>query len=174
MPESTSIRSAVLIELWPVTDTDTCDRHKQTEGYRVTQHTHTHTHTHLFNSTLSGTTQVSRTRKVKPIWILLEQEKVSGSGISWAICKSAPRSRQITMPAPHYSFFKGRMPFLPPNQQCQALKAHSVTQVKMINVLIGNYTTDLYAMKINTIHVQPLYPIKILILSSHRNLTPEQ
>jgi len=30
---------------------------------------------------------------------------VSGSGISWAICKSAPRSRQITMPAPHRSVF---------------------------------------------------------------------
>ena len=26
-------------------------------------------------------------RKVKPVWILLEQETVSGSGISWAICK---------------------------------------------------------------------------------------
>jgi len=34
------------------------------------------------------------TRKVKPIWILLKQETVSGSGISWAICKSASRSRQ--------------------------------------------------------------------------------
>jgi len=41
-------------------------------------------------------------RKVKPIWILLKQETVSGSGISWVICKSAPRSRQITMPAPHH------------------------------------------------------------------------
>ena len=40
------------------------------------------------------------TRKVKPIWILLKQETVSGSGISWAICKSAPCSRQITTPAP--------------------------------------------------------------------------
>ena len=30
------------------------------------------------------------------------QETVSGSGISWAICKSAPRSRQITTPAPHH------------------------------------------------------------------------
>ena len=45
------------------------------------------------------------TRKVKPIWILLKQETVSGSGISWAICKSAPRSRQITTPAPHHSVF---------------------------------------------------------------------
>jgi len=30
---------------------------------------------------------------------------VSGSGISWAICKSAHRSRQITTPAPHHSVF---------------------------------------------------------------------
>ena len=45
------------------------------------------------------------TRKVKPIWILLKQETVSGSGISWDICKSAPHSRQITTPAPHRSVF---------------------------------------------------------------------
>ena len=45
------------------------------------------------------------TRKVKLIWILLKQETVSGSGISWAICKSARCSRQITMPAPHHSVF---------------------------------------------------------------------
>ena len=44
----------------------------------------------------------SGTRKVKPIWILLTQETVSGSGISWAVCKSAPRSRQTTTPAPHH------------------------------------------------------------------------
>ena len=30
---------------------------------------------------------------------------MSGSGISWAICKSAPQSRQITTPAPHHSVF---------------------------------------------------------------------
>jgi len=45
------------------------------------------------------------TRKVKPMWILLKQETVSGNSISWAVCKSAPRSRQITMPAPHHSVF---------------------------------------------------------------------
>jgi len=32
---------------------------------------------------------------------LLEQEIVSGSLINWAICKSAPRPRQITMPSSH-------------------------------------------------------------------------
>ena len=30
---------------------------------------------------------------------------MSGSGISWALCKCAPRSRQITMPAPQHSVF---------------------------------------------------------------------
>ena len=30
---------------------------------------------------------------------------MSGNGISWTLCKSAPRSRQITMPAPHHSVF---------------------------------------------------------------------
>ena len=52
-----------------------------------------------------GLPRWASTREVKPIWILLKQETVSGSGISWAICKSAPRSRQITMPAPHHSVF---------------------------------------------------------------------
>jgi len=37
-----------------------------------------------------------------------------------AICKSAPRSGQITMPVPHHSVFTGQMPFLPPNQQRQS------------------------------------------------------
>ena len=45
---------------------------------------------------------------------------MSGSGISWAICKSAPCSRQITMPTPHHSVYTGRMPFLSPNQQRQS------------------------------------------------------
>jgi len=39
--------------------------------------------------------------------------------------KSAPRSRQITMPVPHHSrFFTGRMPFLPPNLQHQSTEGN--------------------------------------------------
>ena len=68
-------------------------------GYKPRADTHTHMCTRAFNGPLSGTTR------------MLKQETVSGSSISRAICKSAPCSRQITMPAPH------RMPFLPPNQQ---------------------------------------------------------
>ena len=66
---------------------------------------HTHTHTLPFNGPFPGLPRWAGTRKVKLIWILLKQETVSGSGISWAICKSAPRSRQITTPAPHHSVF---------------------------------------------------------------------
>jgi len=69
-------------------------------------HTHTHTHTHTrLTALFPGLPGWAGTRKVKPIWVILKQETVSGSGISWAICKSAPRSRQITMPAPHHSVF---------------------------------------------------------------------
>jgi len=47
----------------------------------------------------------AHSRKLKPIWILLKQETMSGSGISWAICMSAPHSWLITMPAPHHWVF---------------------------------------------------------------------
>ena len=52
----------------------------------------------------------------EPFWILLKQETVCGSSISWDVCKSAPHPRQITTPAPHHSLFTGQMPLLPPNQ----------------------------------------------------------
>jgi len=59
---------------------------------------------------LSGTTRASRyqkgkSRKVKTNLDLLQQEIVSGSGVCWAICKSAPGPRQITTPASHHSVF---------------------------------------------------------------------
>ena len=92
--------------LWP-----TCLRMSAVTGL-------SHTHTRL-TALCPGLPRWADTRKVKPIWILLKQETVSDSVISWAVCKSAPRSRQITTPAPHHSVFSGRMPFLPPNRQCQ-------------------------------------------------------
>ena len=112
-----SFSRQMLIQLCS-TETGKCTRHreslKNTKLSPITSqmltHFHNpftdrHTHARLFNGPLSGTTQVSRYQKVKPIWILLKQETVSGSSISWAICKSAPHSRQITTPAPHHSVF---------------------------------------------------------------------
>jgi len=55
---------------------------------------------HLFNGPLSGTTWVSQYQKGKTNLDLLEQQKVSGIGISLAICKTAPRP---TKPVPHHS-----------------------------------------------------------------------
>ena len=80
---------------------------------------YTHTHTRL-TALFPGLPGWAGTRKAKPNWILLKQETLSGSGISWAIYKSAPRSRQISTPAPHHSVFTGRMPFLSPKQQRQS------------------------------------------------------
>jgi len=63
---------------------------------------------HTFNGPLTRTTRVSQYQKNKTNLDLLEQEIVSGSGISCATCKSAPRPRQMTTPAPHHSATKRR------------------------------------------------------------------
>ena len=99
----------------------------------LVQHTHTHTTVLLLFWNLSGTTRVSRyqkgkSRKVKTNLDLLEQEIVSGSDICWAICKSAPHSRQPRQ-CPTTQFFTGRMPFLPPNQQRQSTEGIALHKV---------------------------------------------
>ena len=75
---------------------------RQTVNTMIAMYQHTHTR---LTALCPRVPRWAGTRKVKPIWILLEQETVSASGISWAICKSAPCSRQITTPAPHNSVF---------------------------------------------------------------------
>ena len=88
---------------------------------------------------------------------------MSGSGISWAIYKSAPHSRQITSPAPDHS---GRTHFLPPNQQHQSTEGNKnikkrnkqVTEVKhkSFSVLSGLITC--------------YYAISCWTVSTHRSL----
>ena len=97
------------------------------------QHTHTHTTVLLLFWNMSGTTRVSRyqkgkTSKVKTNLDLLEQEILSGNGICWALCKSAPHPRQPHQ-HPTTQFFTGQMPFLPPNQQHQSTEGHWVTSL---------------------------------------------
>ena len=83
------------------------------------------THTPVLRPFFPGLPRWAGTRKVKPICILLEQEIVSGSGISWAICKSPSRSRQITTPAPHYSvFLQTGCPSCRSTNSVKALKAN--------------------------------------------------
>jgi len=107
--------------------TETGPAHRPTDHTSTTAQHRLHSHAllheffwiHTYTSLTAlcpGLPGWAGTRKVKPIWILLKQKTVSGSCISRAICKSAPHSRQITMPAPHHSVFY-RPDALPAAQQ---------------------------------------------------------
>ena len=102
-------------------DTYVLARVQQYVIWFIITRTRAHMHTRL-TAFCPGLPGWASTRKIKPTWILLKQETVSG--ISWAICKCAPCSRQITMAAPHHSFFTGHMSFLLPNQQWQSTHTH--------------------------------------------------
>ena len=111
---------------------------------------HTHTHTHPYNGPFSGTTQVSRYQKGKTNLDFTEarQETVSGSGISWAICKSAPCSRQITTPAPHRSvFLQAGCPSCRPTNSVKALnltegkRTHSIKNLSCFYWTISEVST---------------------------------
>jgi len=73
-----------------------------------------------YDRLLPGWAGTRKVKKLKLIWVLLKQETVSGSGISWTICKSAPLSRQISTPVPHHSVF--HRPDSPPASQPTASK----------------------------------------------------
>jgi len=77
-------------------------------NYKCHTHTHTHRHTHnRFTALLDSVRDYlgEPAPEGKTNLDLLEQEIVSGSGISWTICKSTPWPRHITMPAFHHSVF---------------------------------------------------------------------
>ena len=100
----------------------------------MNQVTHTHTYTCLTAVGWAGT------RKVKPVSISLKEETVSGIGISWAICKSAPHSRQITTPAPHHSVFY--RPDALPAAQPTASKhwRNMMDQLSIVTILLYSVT----------------------------------
>ena len=89
-------------------------------------------YTRPFKGPFSGTARVGRYQKGKTNLDLLKQETVSGSGISWAICKSAPCSRQITMPAPHHSVFYRPDALPAANQQRQSTEGQHATDATAI------------------------------------------
>jgi len=85
-------------------------------------HTHTHTHTQPFNGHFSGTTRVGRYQKGKTN---LDFTEARGSEWQWhqlghmQACTSLQTDNHASTPP--VSFFTGRMPFLPPNQQRQSI-----------------------------------------------------
>ena len=89
----------------------------------------TNTHTHLFNGPLSGTTRVSRYQKGKTN---LDFTEARDSEWQWyqlghmQVCTSLQTDIHATTPP--LSFFTGRMPFLPPNQQRQSTEGSDLHQ----------------------------------------------
>ena len=84
-----------------------------------------HTHTHLFNSPLSGTIWVSWYQKGKTN---LDFTGARDSEWQWhqlghiQVCTSHQTDNHASTPL--LSFFTGRMPFLPPNQQRQSTEGN--------------------------------------------------
>jgi len=84
---------------------------------------------------MSGSTRVSRyqkgkTKKVKTNLDLLEQEIVSGSGICWAICKSAPHADNHANISP-LSFLQAGCPSCRPTNSVKALKAKTTVTLTL-------------------------------------------
>jgi len=77
----------------------------------------THTHTHLM-TLCPGLPRWAGTTKVKTIWILLKQEWQWHQLGHMHICTSLQTGNHAS--TSQLSFFTGRMPFLPPNQQRQS------------------------------------------------------
>jgi len=84
-------------------------------------HTQARARARAFNSPLSGTTRVSRYQKGKTN---LDFTEARDSEWQWhqlghmQVCTSLQTNNHASTPP--LSFFTGRMPFLPPNQQCQS------------------------------------------------------
>ena len=84
---------------------------------------HTHTHTHRLTALCPGLPRWAGTRKVKPVWILLEQEIVSGSGISCTsqICTSLQTDNHASTSL--LGFLQAGCPSCRPTNSVKALKA---------------------------------------------------
>ena len=98
-------------------------------------HMHARMHTHPFYGPqlCPGLPKWASTRTSLD---LLRQETVSGSGVSWTICKSAPRPRQITCQHHITQFFTDQMPFLPPNQQHQSTEDKYYLNTSSLNTVL--------------------------------------
>jgi len=84
-------------------------------------HTHTNTHTHRFNGPFSGTTRLS--------WYQKGKTNLDFTEVRESECRQWQQLGHIQVCTllqadnhqhPTSQFFTGRMPFLPPNQQCES------------------------------------------------------
>jgi len=87
---------------------------------------HQHTRARPFNGPFSGTTQVSQYQKGRTN---LDFTEARDSEWQWhqlrqmQVCTSLQTDNHTSIPP--LSFFTDRMPFLPPNQQCQSTEGNA-------------------------------------------------
>jgi len=120
------------------------------------------------------------TRKVKPVWILLKQETVSGSGISWDICiMQVCTSLQTDNHAstPPLSFLQAGCPSCRPTNSVKALKAKIYSKARIYksqytlryNILTVELQSESVAVAVVTIG-QCISSLQPLIHSDTRDL----
>jgi len=99
----------------------------------------THTHRPTFNGPFSGTTQVSQYQKGETN---LDFTEARDSEWQWhqlghmQVCTLLQTDNHTT---PTIQFFTGRMPFLPPNQQCQSNNNDRLTAFDPGQPRVGRY-----------------------------------
>ena len=94
---------------------------------------------------------------------------MSGSGISWAICKSAPRSRQITTPVPHHSvFLQAGCPSCRPTNSVKALKAHLTSAIINKQGTFSPFATPLCVYPPSLLAIHHCLAVISFIAFSHR------
>ena len=105
-------------------------------------HAHTHTHTRL-TALFPGLPKWASTRTVKPIWILLKQETVSGS---MQVCTSLQTDNHASN-AP-LSFLQAGCPSCRPTNNMKALKGYPC--FILYNISIWDQTHDIHISGLST------------------------
>ena len=100
------------------------------------------THTHPFNGPFSGTTRVSRYQKGKTNLDFTEARDSEWQWHQLGYMQVCTLLQTDTTPATQ--FFTGRMPFLPPNQQCQSTEG-TVQNKYYIKTNLSSLTVCIYA-----------------------------
>jgi len=99
---------------------------------------------------------------------------VSGSGISSAVCKSAPRSRQINTPAPHHSvFLQAGCPSCCLTNSIKALQAQTTIHHSNNNNDDDNYD-NVYGTVIMTKVNARVHPVHLMNVDWPPTLRPSQ
>jgi len=85
--------------------------------------------TAFFQDNLGKPTPEKQNHSGKTNLDLLEQEIVSGSGISWAMCKSAPHLTHNHASTPPFSFLQAGCSSCCPTSSVKALKANKLNLI---------------------------------------------